>query len=346
MVLDKNKNNDEMDSLTNTLSKTSILNKAKVLVENKKPFSLIFLDFDNFKNINDSLGHQIGDEALRLVSKEILKNCGDKALVGRFGGDEFIIVVEDIVDYNEIWNFCSVLTSSIRENVSISEIEETAPAGRITVTAGVSRFPKDADKIEELLKIADLALYRGKAKGKNCFIIYNKDLHSNITILAQAKFISLPNIINFVFSELSDPNKTPDQSLNKIMTFIGNYYGISMISKTKENRFEILFTDNSISNPSYIPLDLYEVLAEDDAICTLYYYNKLKNINADLAEYFVKQRYVFSSILIKVRTKSNLYGYIRVDGRHERIWTEDEKLLFQVIGNLYAYVLETKNYKF
>lgn len=336
----------DIDSLTNTLNKAGVIKVATDYIENNIPFSLIFIDFDNFKAINDILGHQIGDEALKLVSKQIVKSIDDKYTIGRFGGDEFIILAKDVVDYNDVWNLCSKVTNDIKENVKISEIEKTLPAGRITVTAGISRFPKDASTFEELIHIADIALYRGKAKGKNCYVIYNRDLHSNITIDSQAKFISLPNIINYVFTELSDTTKSTNQILNSIMKFIGNYYSISLISKTKENKFEILFTDNTITNSSYIPIELYEVLSEEDGTCTLYYYNKLKTINPDLAEWFVKQRYIFSSILVKVKTKNNFYGYIRVDGRHERIWTEDEKLLFQVIANLYAYVLETRNEKF
>lgn len=338
--------NYDIDSLTNTLNKAGIIRCANEYIESNTPFSLVFIDFDNFKSINDILGHQIGDEALKLVAKQIIKSTNNEFAVGRFGGDEFIIIVKNVVDYNDIWSFCNKLTADIKENVKMSEIEKTLPAGRITVTAGISRFPKDAKTVDELLHIADVALYRGKAKGKNCYVIYNKDLHSNITIDSQAKFISLPNIINFVFSEFSSTDKTSDQILNKVMKFVGNYYGISMISKTKENKFEILFTDNEISNASYIPVELYDVLSEEDGTCTLYYYNKLKTINPDLAEWFVKQRYVFSSIMIKVQTKNNFYGYIRVDGRHERIWTEDEKLLFQVIANLYGYVLEFRKEKF
>ena len=104
------------DTLTSVLSRKSMLDYMNYLIDNKIKFTLFFTDIDDFKSINDVLGHSAGDKALitcaermRIVFED---NCG---VVGRYGGDEFFGIIENEVEYEKIWNIASQLNEIIRK---------------------------------------------------------------------------------------------------------------------------------------------------------------------------------------------------------------------------------------
>ncbi|MCJ7764626.1 MAG: sensor domain-containing diguanylate cyclase, partial [Thiovulaceae bacterium] len=132
----------------------------------KKPFSLIMLDIDFFKNYNDRYGHQMGDECLKRVAK-ILKHSTRRAgdLAARYGGEEFVIIAFD-TDLLE----AEAMAEDIRLSVESLDLKnEDTPLGKVTVSLGVSTISDNEypDK-EHLLKAADEALYQGKNDQRNC----------------------------------------------------------------------------------------------------------------------------------------------------------------------------------
>lgn len=135
---------------------------------------LSVLDIDDFKNINDTFGHMMGDEVIAKVA-EILKSAlGDRGYVGRFGGDEFLVVMDNIRDEIEMRN----VFKTIRKHISwlcSAQLNNT----EVTISVGIAKFPEHATNYEELFKIADKCLYIAKAKGKNRFILYDPELHKN-----------------------------------------------------------------------------------------------------------------------------------------------------------------------
>ncbi len=94
-----------IDYLTEVVNRECTINFIKSLITSKTPFSLYFLDIDNFKIINDECGHQIGDIVLKEITSILIENTKEKGLVGRFGGDEFIIVSLQTTDYDSTWQF-------------------------------------------------------------------------------------------------------------------------------------------------------------------------------------------------------------------------------------------------
>ena len=92
-----------IDYLTEVVNRECTINFIKSLITSKTPFSLYFLDIDNFKIINDECGHQIGDIVLKEITSILIENTKEKGLVGRFGGDEFIIVSLQTTDYDSTW---------------------------------------------------------------------------------------------------------------------------------------------------------------------------------------------------------------------------------------------------
>lgn len=166
-----------LDSLTKVMSRKGIIRYAEAAVESGEQLALIMLDVDNFKNINDSYGHLFGDTVLAAVADVIKKVIGDQGVVGRLGGDEFLIILDN---YGDELNLRSYLRS-IRANINALFMEKVGE-NHLSCSIGVSRSPIDADKFRELYMLADKTLYLAKEKGKNCYIIYEEELHGRFRL--------------------------------------------------------------------------------------------------------------------------------------------------------------------
>jgi diguanylate cyclase (GGDEF)-like protein len=129
------------------------------------------MDIDNFKRINDSLGHGEGDEVLKVVSQRIKKSIeSEGGLLARIGGDEFAIIIEDFDTIDEIGSIARKLKAIMRKTIEIDNYRL-----RITLSIGISLFPEHGSDIKQLQKAADIALYQSKKNGKNGFAFYAHD---------------------------------------------------------------------------------------------------------------------------------------------------------------------------
>ncbi len=134
-------------------------------------FALIFLDLDKFKEINDTLGHSIGDLLLMEVSQRIKKCVDELGDVFRLGGDEFTIIVKDTIDKNRINLISEKIKKSLNKPFHIKGHEI-----HITTSMGITLFPQDATTIDELVINGDQAMYSSKEKGRNCFSYFDLDM--------------------------------------------------------------------------------------------------------------------------------------------------------------------------
>jgi len=163
------------DSLTGLPNRALLLDRIdQTIVHAKRDLSLIavlFLDLDNFKQINDSLGHSVGDTVLISISAKLKKALRKSDTIARLGGDEFVILMSDFKKTEEIDEVTTKLFHSLRQPLVIKGSELF-----VTTSIGISVFPNDGTSPEILLRNADAAMYRAKEKGRNSFEFYTGDM--------------------------------------------------------------------------------------------------------------------------------------------------------------------------
>jgi len=165
LELDNLASNDELTDLPNRRSFHEQLAEFLLLKErHNNTLSILFIDIDNFKNVNDTKGHDVGDKVLQALA-EILKNNVRKSdFVARWGGEEFIVLLIDS-DINQ----AQVIADQLRSNVANSTNILNFNQKQVTISLGVTEVT-NVDTIETVLKRADDALYKAKSKGKNCIV--------------------------------------------------------------------------------------------------------------------------------------------------------------------------------
>lgn len=169
----------ERDSLTGVLAKGEVTNAAiKAIDVNKCQNTCIcIVDVDYFKRVNDVFGHMTGDEVLRKVAAIIETEVGKNGIVGRIGGDEFMIIYHDVYDME----LTREHLEGIKNVVAASFPPNTTNKPVITLSIGCASYPKDAGNYEDLFTLADFALYRAKEKGRNRYIIFDEAKHGKLS---------------------------------------------------------------------------------------------------------------------------------------------------------------------
>ncbi|QBL10927.1 EAL domain-containing protein [Rheinheimera sp. D18] len=135
-------------------------------------FALLYFDLDEFKRINDTLGHDAGDELLKEVSNRLMARLREEDTIARLGGDEFAVILSGIKDRAQASAIAANLQQAFSTPVKLGQHEVS-----ISASIGITIAPEDASEEELLLKHADLAMYEAKARGKNTFHFFSQDLN-------------------------------------------------------------------------------------------------------------------------------------------------------------------------
>ncbi len=175
---------DTLTGLPNRLSLNETLREAMELAQaERRRCAFIMIDLDRFKAVNDSLGHQVGDMLLEEVSKRLSEVAGDNDVCGRLGGDEFGIVVRDAPDYAAV----DAIARKAIDRLSLP-YEVDRHTLFVGASAGSALAPRDGKTVEELMRNADLAMYRAKDDGRGVHFAYEPSLHAHAEERRQLEF--------------------------------------------------------------------------------------------------------------------------------------------------------------
>lgn len=175
MAIDREKSEHRMRTLATTDALTGLPNRNAIteflealIADGKSEIGVAFIDLDDFKYVNDSLGHACGDELLRLVADRLSRAVGSSGQVSRLGGDEFVIVSREPKCFE---SRLKKVVLDAAEPMSIG-----GKSSRVTLSAGLAIFPHDGANVAELFSNADMAMYRAKASGKNAVSAYSSEI--------------------------------------------------------------------------------------------------------------------------------------------------------------------------
>ena len=312
-----------LDSLTGVLSRPNILGFARHLVENNVEFMMGILDIDNFKLVNDNYGHKVGDGCLQQLGSSLAKYVGDDGLVGRFGGDEFIVIYFKGTEYDDVHDYIEKMFNSgeiVRKKFKVDKI-----SFYVTATIGCASFPKDAKSYDELFLTVDKALYRGKTKGRNCFIVYVESKHKNVEVHMREQ----SSLVN-MFTRISEIAENEKNSVESRMKNILDYITVALqISESA-----LLFADKStiISGDGYNCdidencLSIFENLTKNDSLFIpngIFDFNK----NEKIAK-FVSEKKIITFMACRISINKKIFAYLVLfEDKITRIWQEKEAAL-------------------
>jgi diguanylate cyclase (GGDEF)-like protein len=164
------------DDLTGLSNRNALRESIDSYADNGEPFLLVFLDLDGFKAINDSAGHEKGDEELQRVAALLTAMFGPIGEVGRWGGDEFLVLLKGLSSQS-VKEKCEKLIEQIEEETIYAKGTEL----RLSSSIGVATYPEHSDEIKSLIQCADAAMYRAKELGKGQVFIYEPGLDESMT---------------------------------------------------------------------------------------------------------------------------------------------------------------------
>jgi len=175
------------DSLSGLANRNLLQERVEQIIElskrSGKEFALLFLDLDHFKSVNDSLGHDIGDELLRNVARVIQDILRLNDVVARIGGDEFVIVLTSYSNQVELIEIINRIQARLAKPWTV----QTFPI-QVTSSIGITIYPKDGEDLLTLMKNADIAMYKAKENGRSGYSFFTQELNEKTQ-----EYISLTN---------------------------------------------------------------------------------------------------------------------------------------------------------
>lgn len=343
-----------IDPLINVYQKNTFNNYIYAAINKKVGnFTLCILDIDNFKSINDNYGHLVGDDVLVAVANIIKKNVSN-GMVARFGGDEFEFALIGVYEYQDVWNILYKICHELKNITSELNVDFD-----VTATIGCARFGIDSNTYDGLFDCADRALYRGKRKGKNCFIIYDPIKHTNIIASKMYSQIEetnssnkLVNIILNIYSILENKDNTFEEILQNVLDFL--------VQVLSPDRAVIYFYENDgkekIVSASYkdkediyrnkmIPPDLWDEHYKK-RLCVINRTKNLKNANPKLCDILQKEG-IESILRCKLEYKDIRIGCIEIVSYTQHDWTMFESDVMSLVSRLISmniYKINEDNY--
>lgn len=308
-----------MDSLTKVYNKKTITEYASRLVKQDtvNRISIAILDIDYFKQVNDRYGHLYGDKVLTRVAKKLKEVVGEDGVVGRIGGDEFMIVLKGINDDYALRGILRAIRTQVKW-----EFKNDYENFQVTTSIGVAFSPNNGHDYEELFKKADFCLYVAKEKGRDRYVFFRDEIHRESY---QNSLNKKDKIINdgremrelrYLTDIMVQYNHDKKAAVMAMLEHMLSMYKIDNISIYKgEGLKDIVSVGAPIkseSDMSYIDTDGFKILMGDKTYIASSFINK----NQDVAPEFVdemRKRQIHSTIQCFIGTKDDVKGLLTIN---------------------------------
>ncbi len=343
----------KVDLLTGCYNKISAENiiTEKIMENKEQNHALFIVDIDNFKAINDNLGHFFGDEVLKEVSKNLKNSFRSHDIVARIGGDEFIVFLENISNVQMLEKKAQTIVDAFKKTYS-GDYKDYSISGSV----GIAMYPTAGDSYNEIYKSADKALYQAKLQGKNQFVFYDETLVDgtmrNLTKLENANRIAGSffdyDLISATFDILYE--RSGDAlSVNQALRYVCQKYNADRCfifetpdnGETYNNTFE--WCNNGISkeinNLQKMPKSLFKDLF-DAAQGGIVYSNDMQTLFKTDAAYEVMAKQNIKSFLhAQIRKDNNVNFILGLDDCTKgRVWSEKEINSLQYIAKVISII--------
>ena len=320
------------DPLTGILSRACSMDLVHSLIAKGIPFSFAIVDLDNFKLINDHFGHKAGDIVLKAVTKSLAEFMDGYGFVGRFGGDELLLINLRDLDYDALKAHLAQMYESgdiLRQNIAFDEGNT-----HITATTGCAVYPKDADSFDTLFALIDKTLYIGKSKGRNCYIIYVKEKHESVELRNLAK--------NSIYADMHQLKKVFQrgkglrEKLLYVSPLLADILQVPDLFYVSKGGYM-----KSVRDPSYTAnaSDIDTLMTED-----FFSTNNLLDLQKKCPVFYheLKEHGMESLMIIRVDGDNDVIRYIICAvQRSLRIWQDDECAIMYFLANLIAAYLRS-----
>lgn len=308
-----------MDSLTKVYNKKTITEYASRLVKQDtvNRISIAILDIDYFKQVNDRYGHLYGDKVITRVAKKLKEVVGEDGVVGRIGGDEFMIVLKGINDDYALRGILRAIRTQVKW-----EFKNDYENFQVTTSIGVAFSPNNGHDYEELFKKADFCLYVAKEKGRDRYVFFRDEIHRESY---QNSLNKKDKIINdgremrelrYLTDIMVQYNHDKKAAVMAMLEHMLSMYKIDNISIYKgEGLKDIVSVGAPIkseSDMSYIDTDGFKILMGDKTYIASSFINK----NQDVAPEFVdemRRRGIHSTIQCFIGTKDDVKGLLTIN---------------------------------
>lgn len=308
-----------MDSLTKVYNKKTITEYASRLVKQDtvNRISIAILDIDYFKQVNDRYGHLYGDKVLTRVAKKLKEVVGEDGVVGRIGGDEFMIVLKGINDDYALRGILRAIRTQVKW-----EFKNDYENFQVTTSIGVAFSPNNGHDYEELFKKADFCLYVAKEKGRDRYVFFRDEIHRESyenslnkkdKIINDGREMRELRYLTDIMVQYNQDKKAAVMAMLEHMLIMYKVDNISIYKgKDLKNIVSVGAPIKSESDMSYIDTDGFKILMGDKTYIASSFINK----NQDVAPEFVdemRRRGIHSTIQCFIGIKDDVKGILTIN---------------------------------
>lgn len=322
----------QIDPLAKVYNKKTITSYAQKIIDEHRNegIALIIIDLDHFKPVNDAYGHMTGDKILEQTGEILREIVGDIGIVGRYGGDEFLIIANGLSTELLLRGFLN----SIREKIAKAfrgKFDEI----NITCSLGAAVYPQNGQNYDELFQKADFCLYRAKNKGRNRYVFFRDDLHGKLF----EKAIKATDGIKYDDREIQELRHmsefvhdiafAKDKAINRVMQHVLKTYNLDNITmysgKEMKTAWYIGKKLENLETANYIKSESFKNLLADKTYFRMDFIENLPDSASDIRE-IIEKNNIKSSIQCILGTPENITGLVIFNRlKQAALWAEYEE---------------------